>query len=134
MVLTRQGLTKTYNRFHDPEEQSPDIQKLRDLHAEMDAAVLATYGWEDLDQTCVFQSEFDDDEEDVDDDDTSKKTKNKKFRLRWETEVRDALLARLLQLNRERALQQESAEPPPAPPAAGKKTKRASGANQEFEF
>ncbi|MCF3627447.1 hypothetical protein L2E65_22055, partial [Planktothrix agardhii 1801] len=33
IMLTRQeGLTKTYNRFHNPDEQSPDIIKLRELH------------------------------------------------------------------------------------------------------
>jgi hypothetical protein len=44
-----EGLTKTYNRFHDPDEPSADIQKLRDLHVEMDNAVAAAYGWTDLD-------------------------------------------------------------------------------------
>ena len=41
MVRNNEGLTKTYNRFHDPQERSPDIQTLRDLHARMDATVLA---------------------------------------------------------------------------------------------
>ena len=45
----REGLTKTYNRFHDPDEASTDIQKLRELHVEMDNAVAAAYGWTDLD-------------------------------------------------------------------------------------
>ena len=45
MVRNNEGLTKTYNRFHDPNERSPDIQKLRDLHAAMDRAVLDAYGW-----------------------------------------------------------------------------------------
>jgi hypothetical protein len=50
LMLTRQeGLTKTYNRFHNPEETSADIQKLRQLHVEMDSAVAAAYGWTDLD-------------------------------------------------------------------------------------
>lgn len=44
----REGLTKTYNRFHDSDENSTDIQKLRDLHVEMDQAVAAAYGWTDL--------------------------------------------------------------------------------------
>jgi len=49
-LLSRQeGLTKTYNRFHDPDESSADIQKLRELHVEMDQAVAAAYGWTDLD-------------------------------------------------------------------------------------
>jgi hypothetical protein len=50
VMLTRQeGLTKTYNRFHDPEERAEDIALLRRLHTEMDAAVAAAYGWHDLD-------------------------------------------------------------------------------------
>ncbi|GBD26186.1 hypothetical protein HRbin30_01516 [bacterium HR30] len=42
------GLTKTYNLFHDPRCTDPDIVRLRELHAEMDRAVLACYGWQDL--------------------------------------------------------------------------------------
>ncbi|MEI6396122.1 MAG: hypothetical protein WCT12_34080, partial [Verrucomicrobiota bacterium] len=38
MVRNNEGLTKTYNRFHDPEETAPDILRLRDLHAAMDRA------------------------------------------------------------------------------------------------
>jgi len=33
---TAEGLTKTYNRFHDKDEPGADIQKLRQLHVEMD--------------------------------------------------------------------------------------------------
>ncbi len=49
MEIRREGLTDTYNRFHDPNESSADIQKLRDLQVEMDIAVAAAYGWNDLD-------------------------------------------------------------------------------------
>lgn len=45
MLARQEGLTKTYNRFHNPDESSADIQKLRDLHVEMDQAVAAAYGW-----------------------------------------------------------------------------------------
>jgi hypothetical protein len=49
-MLTRQeGLTKTYNRFHDPHETSADIVHLRQLHKEMDEAVACAYGWHNLD-------------------------------------------------------------------------------------
>jgi DNA-binding GntR family transcriptional regulator len=48
MLARQEGLTKTYNRFHDPNESSEDIQKLRDLHVEMDNAVAEAYGWSDL--------------------------------------------------------------------------------------
>lgn len=49
MYTRQEGLTKTYNRFHDPGDTSPDIAELRRLHVEMDQAVVAAYGWEDLD-------------------------------------------------------------------------------------
>jgi len=49
MLANNEGLTATYNRFHDPEEKDPGIQKLRDLHVEMDLAVRNAYGWTDLD-------------------------------------------------------------------------------------
>jgi hypothetical protein len=44
----QEGLTKTYNRFHNPNETAPDIQQLRSLHIEMDQAVAIAYGWQDL--------------------------------------------------------------------------------------
>ncbi len=45
MLKNNEGLTTTYNRLHDPDESSPDILKLRELHAAMDDAVLrATAG------------------------------------------------------------------------------------------
>lgn len=49
MQTRQEGLTKTYNRFHNPEETAADIQQLRLLHIEMDNAVSAAYGWQDLD-------------------------------------------------------------------------------------
>jgi hypothetical protein len=47
MVSNNEGLTSTYNRFHDPAETSDGILELRRLHDEMDQAVLAAYGWSD---------------------------------------------------------------------------------------
>jgi hypothetical protein len=49
MLARQEGLTKTYNRFHAPAEQSADIAELRRLHVAMDQAVAAAYGWQDLD-------------------------------------------------------------------------------------
>jgi hypothetical protein len=49
MQTRQEGLTKTYNRFHDPDDTSPDIAELRRLHIELDQAVAAAYGWENLD-------------------------------------------------------------------------------------
>jgi hypothetical protein len=49
MQAGQRGLTKTYNRFHDPQDQDPGIVELRRLHVELDHAVAAAYGWRDLD-------------------------------------------------------------------------------------
>lgn len=97
MVRNDEGLTKTYNRFHDPVEKSPDILKLRELHAAMDRAVIDAYGWDikDEDLVCEFIPDFTEE-----DDDGNEIPKN--IRYRWRDEVRDDILARLLALNAER--------------------------------
>lgn len=97
MLERDQGLTDTYNRFHDPEDQSAETKRLRDLHAAMDRAVLDAYGWTDLTPVAEFVPEFD--EDDIEPGSRAKR----KYRLRWPDEVRDEVLARLLDLNRERA-------------------------------
>jgi len=48
MLSQQKGLTQTYNRFHNPDEKSVDVQKRRDLQVELDNAVLFAYGWNDL--------------------------------------------------------------------------------------
>ena len=103
MVRNSEGLTKTYNRFHDPDERSADILRLRELHAAMDRAVLDAYGWHDLAQTatCEFLLDY---EEDEDDEEASSGRRRKKpWRYRWPDDFRDEVLARLLELNRQRA-------------------------------
>jgi hypothetical protein len=99
MVRNNEGLTKTYNRFHDPEEDSPDIGKLRELHAAMDCTVLDAYGWTDIPITCEFLLDYDVDEAEWG-------NRKKPWRYRWPDEVRDEVLARLLELNAERARQE----------------------------
>jgi hypothetical protein len=104
MVRNNEGLTKTYNRFHDPEETSQDILKLRDLHAAMDRAVLDAYGWRDIPTACEFLLDYEEDEEDGAAADTGKgRKKRKPYRYRWPDAVRDEVLAKLLALNAERA-------------------------------
>ena len=49
MCSQSEGLTKTYNRFHDPEETDTGILKLRHMHVDMDNAVAEAYGWANLD-------------------------------------------------------------------------------------
>jgi len=120
MVRNNEGLTKTYNRFHRPDEHSPDILKLRELHDAMDRAVLDAYGWHDVQPKCDFFPEFDDEE---DDDGESSRPRQKKYRYRWPEDIHDEVLARLLALNRELA-GLPAQEEPPAPPTPKKAVKR----------
>jgi hypothetical protein len=124
MIVSGQGLTKAYNRFHDPEETGLDIRGLRDLHAAMDRAVLAAYGWTDLHPTCEFLLDYEEEDDVVEA--SGGRRKKKPWRYRWPDDVRDEVLARLLELNAQRAKEQ-AGTPPPAgpgtPSAAGKKTR-----------
>jgi hypothetical protein len=92
MVRLNEGMTKTYNRFHDPDERSEDIVRLRELHAEMDRAVLRAYGWDDLAERAeaIFLDE------------TNEDNHTYQGRLFWSSAFRDEVLARLLALNAER--------------------------------
>ena len=100
MVSRNEGLTKTYNRFHDPDESDPAIFRLRERHQAMDRAVLESYGWRDI----PVASEFLLDYERGDDMGGNRK---KPWRYRWPDEVRDEVLSRLLALNAERAAEEE---------------------------
>lgn len=97
MAERKEGLTKIYNRFHDPEERSNAIGELRRLHDTMDRAVLDAYGWTDIRPTCEFELEWEDDEAE------NGRRRKKPWRYRWPEPVRDEVLARLLALNAERA-------------------------------
>ena len=89
IMLDRQlGLTKTYNRFHDPEESDVEIVRLRDLHITMDQAVAAAYGWTDLELDHGFHE-----------------TKQG-LRFTINDPARREVLARLLRLNHERYAQE----------------------------
>ena len=100
MIRNNEGLTKTYNRFHDPNESDPDITTLRELHAAMDRAVLDAYGFVDIQPTCEFLLDY---EEADEEESPSARRKKKPWRYRWPDEVRDEVLARLLDLNAQRA-------------------------------
>ncbi len=102
MVENDEGLTKTYNRFHDPYENAPEIDKLRELHAAMDCAVVDAYGWTNLPTDCDFLLDYEIDE-------ATWGRKKKPYRYRWPDPVRDEVLARLLALNAERAAEEARA-------------------------
>lgn len=42
------GLTKLYNRFNDPDVNSDNLVKLRELQTKIDYSVVKAYGWSDL--------------------------------------------------------------------------------------
>jgi hypothetical protein len=126
MVRNNQGLTDTYNRFHDPAERDPEILQLRELHAQMDRAVIAAYGWSDIDTTCGFALDYLDTDEDnlppevqeriasgdlffptADEAcsfDSIARTGKRKlpWRYKWPEATHDEVLARLLDLNQKR--------------------------------
>jgi hypothetical protein len=127
MIRNNEGLTDTYNRFHNPQENHPDILKLRQLHTQMDLAVLKAYGWEDLDTTCGFALDYLDLDEDSDippeaqdriasgdyffptaeeaiyfDNLISTGKRKLPWRYRWCETTHDEVLARLLDLNQSR--------------------------------
>jgi hypothetical protein len=79
-------------RFHDRSETARDIERLRELHAEMDRAVLESYGRRDL--AAGAESTFLDE--------TNEDDHTYQGRLFWPSDFRDEILARLLALNAER--------------------------------
>jgi hypothetical protein len=92
MVQNEEGLTKIYNRFHDCDNQSNDVRRLRELHAEMDRAVLKAYGWHDL--AARAEPRFLDE--------TNEDDHTYQGRLFWPSDFRDEVLAHLLALNADR--------------------------------
>ena len=92
-------LTKIYNRYHDRGQNAPDIARLRELHAEMDAIVMRALGWDDLADRA--HPEFIEQETDG--------RKQAKTRLDWPSDFKDEVLARLLALNAERAEDERAA-------------------------
>jgi hypothetical protein len=80
----RCGPTTLYNHLHDPHESEEDIQRLRQVHVELDRAVVAAYAWSALDLGHGFH-------------DTKQGT-----RFTISQSARREVLARLLTLNHER--------------------------------
>jgi hypothetical protein len=89
MLNNRTGLTSTYNCFHDSDETGNEIQKLRELHVEMDQAVATSYGWIGLDLGHGFHE-----------------TKQG-LRYTINESARREVLQRLLKLNHERRAEEE---------------------------
>ena len=130
MISNNEGPTKTYNRFHDPKEKSPEIRRLRELHTwRWTGPSWLAYGWADIDTTCGFDLDWCEAEPADDaspghagaDRDRPVLLRDGRggpvpsrpswrtaamglgWRYRWRPEVRDEVLARLLLLNAQRA-------------------------------
>jgi hypothetical protein len=110
-----EGLTKTYNRFHDVDHDSSEldsekvaaIQELRIRHAKIDDACFRAYGWDDLADRATWEFLLDFEDEDSERETSSHK--KKPWRYRWPDEFRDEVLARLLALNAQRATEERLA-------------------------
>jgi len=140
MIRNNEGLTKTYSRFHDPDEHSSDILKLRELHAAMDRAVLDAYGWTDLNPTCEFLLDYEDKEGQelaTSNQELPTRRRRKPWRYRWPDDLRDEVLARLLELNRQRAEQERlsgAAAKGTASPKCARKVTRGKPSDQPEMF
>ncbi len=110
MLRRELGLTKLYNLINDPGLEAgtdPDVDRMRAIHVELDVAVAAAYGWEDLDLTHGFH------------------TYRKMTRWTVPPATRVEILDRLLEENHRRAAAEASAAA-----ASGQSTARGSGSRR----
>jgi hypothetical protein len=89
MRAGRIGLTKLYQRFHDPDEQDSRHLRLRDMHRQIDDAVVQAYGWDDLNLGHDFHE-------------VSYLPENDRVRFTISEPARAEVLRRLSELNRQR--------------------------------
>ena len=55
MIDSEIGLTDVYNQFHNDKNNEESITRLRELHCELDKAVLSAFGWLDIDYSYSFR-------------------------------------------------------------------------------
>lgn len=110
------GLTKLYNRFHDEEDVDPRIERLREMHREIDAAVMRVYGWDDLDLGHGYHEQ-------------PNLAENDRVRFTISDAARAEVLRRFAELNRQRS-EEEQAAIPAAKPRASNGSAKAVPASQ----
>jgi hypothetical protein len=118
MIDTQQGLTQTYNQLKAPRVTEARVVELRRLHEEMDRAVLAAYGWDDV-KVPPYGTPVSDEE--------------KKALERFEDEVIDrlfALNAKRAEEERQRAEREAATKEKPAKSRGGRKKKGSEGDGQ----
>ncbi len=107
MQGNEQGLTTMYNRMHAPDECDHGVCELRELHTELDNAVVAAYGWNDINLDHDFR------------------VTEEGLRFAISEPARIELLDRLLELNFARHAEESDLAPTYEPPRrSGKSRKR----------
>jgi len=92
------GLTKLYNRFHNPEDAQDSIIEMRSFHKKIDIAVSNAYGWDNLDLEHGFHE-------------VDYLPKNDRVRYTISEKARSEVLDRLTILNKERHAQEQASAP-----------------------
>jgi hypothetical protein len=100
MELLGLGLTPLGNRINCADDFSPEVVRLRELHASMDKAVLEAYGWGDITPAYEFSGDYENEDGSLG-----------SVRLNFTEEVRDEILRRLLALHAERLKAEQVAVP-----------------------
>jgi hypothetical protein len=111
------GLTKLYNRFHDPDDQDPRLERLREQLREIDVAVARLYDWKGLDLGHGFHE-------------VPYLGENDRVRFTVSEIARLEVLRRLGELNRQR-YEEEQAAAPAAKPRSSKGRAKAVPASQD---
>jgi hypothetical protein len=100
------GLTKLYNRFHDPQDGDSRIVRLREMHREIDAAVMRAYGWDDFALGHGFHEQ-------------ANLAENDCVRFTLSDAARAEVLGRFAELNRKRYEEERASAPIMTPRAKG---------------
>lgn len=110
MVGNNKGMTKFYNDLHDPAVATDEIESLRKLQAELNHAVLQSYGFDDVELSHGFH-------------DVAYLPEGKNTRFTISEEAREKLLYRLAMLNKAKhEAESKNLQSKAAPKSVRKKT------------
>ena len=110
MLTKKAGLTKLYNRFHDPDDMEYQINEMRRLHQQIDEEVASSYGWNDLDLEHDFHE-------------VDYLPENGRIRYTISEKARGEVLDRLTLLNKERYAEEQQVHEKITPIKSYKKSK-----------
>lgn len=95
MQTRRIGLTAIYNLFHNPAIRDEDVEKMRQLHRELDVSVADAYGWRDLELSRSFVER-------------PRAPENDRWRFQVSERTGELLVKRLIDLNNHRSTPSKS--------------------------